>query len=121
MEAMPSADFTSADFAAKQFAAPEIPQDLDQLPKHGVIEFVDRLARAHGVVYERSKLDDWAEAVTRAAGDDVRLDQTEELLLVLRKLNLLTSRQASRLMVNHMREMKDVRSVRGLQDGRVSP
>lgn len=46
-------------------------KDLDQLPTHGVREYVEQLARAHGVEYRRSGLDDFAEAVTRVAGDDV--------------------------------------------------
>lgn len=45
-------------------------EDLDQLPRHGVREYVEQLARAHRVEHRRSGLDDFAEAVTRLAGDD---------------------------------------------------
>jgi hypothetical protein len=99
----------------------QMPQDIEMLPKSGVGAFVDRFARAHKVVYERSRLDDWAEAVTRAAGDDVRLDRTEKVLVALKKLNLVSGRQAARLLTNYMREAEDVRSVPGLRDGRLSP
>ena len=97
-----------------------IPQNLEMLPKSGVGAFVERLARAHSVDYVRSRLEDWSEAVTRAAGDDVRLDRTEKLLVELKKKNLIDGRQAARLLTNHMREVKDVRSVQGLRNGRIS-
>jgi hypothetical protein len=97
---------------------PELPADLEQLPKVGVGAYVERLACANNVTYVRSKLDDWAEAVTRAAGDDVRLDQTEKLLVALKKKKLIDGRQAARLLTNHMRETRNVRSVQGLRNGR---
>ena len=88
-----------------------LPRDLDSLPKTQVSEFVLDFARAHHVEFERTGLDDWAEAVTRAAGDDVALDLTEKLLVTLKKRQLINGRQMARLMTNHMRECKDVRPV----------
>lgn len=85
--------------------------DVEQLPKEGVGEFVRRFARAHNVVYQRTRLDDWAEAVTRAAGDDVRLDHTEKLLVALKKQHLINGRQAARLLTNYMNESERVRPI----------
>ncbi|MNT35430.1 hypothetical protein D3C72_1714580 [compost metagenome] len=85
--------------------------DVDQLPKEGVGEFVRRFARAHNVVYQRTRLDDWAEAVTRAAGDDVRLDHTEKLLVALKKQHLINGRQAARLLTNYMNESERFRPI----------
>ena len=100
---------------------PHMPQDIDLLPKVGVGGFVERFARAHNVFYKRTQMDDWAEAVTRAAGDDVRLDRVEKLLVALKKRNLINGSQAARLMTNHMRESKDVRSVPGPRNSGLSP
>lgn len=91
-----------------------MPLDPDALPTTGVSSFVERFARAHGVTHVRTGLDDYAEAVTRAAGDDVVLDATGKLLTALKKKELINGRQLARLMTNHMREVKGVRSVRGL-------
>lgn len=86
----------------------QLPSDIDALPRNGVKAFVEQLARAWHVSYQRTKLDDWSEAVTRAAGDEVRLDRTEKLLVALKKRNLINARQAARLMTNYMRERKHV-------------
>lgn len=85
--------------------------DVDQLPTEGVGEFIRNFAQAHNVVYRRTRLDDWAEAVTRAAGDDIQLDSTEKLLVALKKLHLINGRQAARLLSNYMEELERVRPV----------
>lgn len=93
-----------------------LPESLDLLPKEHVREFVERLAKAHGIHYQRTGLDDFAEAVTRLAGDDGSLDDTGKLLATLRKKAVITGRQLARLMTNYMMEQRDdVRPVRGLQ------
>ncbi|ROZ79202.1 type IV toxin-antitoxin system AbiEi family antitoxin domain-containing protein [Ramlibacter sp. WS9] len=98
----------------------ELPDDVTQLPNKGVGAFVARLAKAHGVVYTRTQLDDFAEAVTRLAGDDERLDATGKLLATLRKQSVINGPQLARLMTNHMREQQDaVRPVRGLPHRRL--
>lgn len=91
----------------------EVPEDVTQLPHRGVGTFVARLAKAHGVAYKRTQLDDFAEAVTRLAGDDEQLDDTGKLLATLRKKSVINGPQLARLMTNHMSEQQDaVRSVR---------
>lgn len=81
-----------------------LPDDLDALPKKNVSDFVHRLARSRHVIFKRSGLDEWAEAVTRAAGDDVKLDETGKLLVILKKKHFINGRQMARLMANHLRE-----------------
>ena len=98
-----------------------LPADLDRLPKHGVREFVERLAQAHGVQYRRTGLDDFAEAVTRLSGDDVKLDHTGKLLVALKKPHVINGRQLARLVTNYMTEEESVRSVRGLPNRGLSP
>jgi hypothetical protein len=97
-------------------AAPRLLADVDKLPTQNVGKFVERLAQAYGIQYRRSGLDDFAEAVTRAAGDDVELDLTAKLLVALKKQNRINGRQFARLMANHIREIKRVRPVRGLRN-----
>lgn len=76
----------------------------DQLPTTGIREFVERLAKAHGVEYQRTGLDDFSEATTRVAGDDVTLDRTGKLLVALKKKNLITARQLAQLVTNYLTE-----------------
>lgn len=64
--------------------------DLDLLPEQDVKQYIERLATAHQIAFERTQVDDWSEAVTRAAGDDVQLDGTEKLLVAVKKRRMIT-------------------------------
>lgn len=72
-----------------------IPQDLSLLPTVNVRQFIESLAEAHGVKYERTGLDEFAEAVTRLAGDEASLDKTGELLVELKRRQILNGRQVA--------------------------
>lgn len=85
-----------------------LPDDLDELPKKNVSEFVKQFSLSKHIQFKRSGLDDWAEAVTRASGDDVKLDDTVKLLVTLKKNHLINARQMARLLTNHLREQKSV-------------
>ncbi|MFZ6722523.1 hypothetical protein [Undibacterium sp. Ji49W] len=85
-----------------------MPKELDELPTSGVSEFVQRFANAHNVAFARSGLDDWAEAVTQASGDNVQLDQISKLLITLKKQHLIDGQQLARLITNHLKETANV-------------
>ena len=78
----------------------------DHLPTADVARFVADLAREHGVVAVRTKLDEFAEKVTELSGDEVRLDKTELTLVMLAQKGVITGRQMSLLILNHMRERR---------------
>ncbi|RSZ60448.1 hypothetical protein HF313_19845 [Massilia atriviolacea] len=93
---------------AKQLPPPaEVPQDLSQIPQKNVAMYICAVARQHNIQYERSRLDDWVEAVTRASGDDVQLDATGQILVALFKAKVINGAQMSRLMTNYLFEKKD--------------
>jgi hypothetical protein len=81
-------------------------EDLNALPLKNVSMFVQRFAMSRNVHFKRTGLDPWAEAVTRASGDDVTLDETGKLLVALKKLHLINGRQMARLMSNHLSELR---------------
>jgi hypothetical protein len=81
-----------------------------QIPKAGVSQFVARLARKHHITYVRTTGDEWAEPVTRLAGDEVRSDGTGDLLVALKRAKKLTDREMVALLVSHQREKRRVRS-----------
>ena len=85
-----------------------LPDDLNALPLKNVSAFVQRFAMSRDVHFKRSGLDQWAEAVTRASGDDVTLDETGKLLVALKKKHLIKGRQMARLMSNHLSEHRGV-------------
>ena len=63
--------------------------------KTAVAEDIRQLARQHGVTYEASALDAWADQVTRLAGDDVELDDVENLLVALVRAKAITSKEST--------------------------
>lgn len=85
-----------------------LPENLDDLPRKNVSEFVKQFALSRQIDFKRSGLDDWAEAVTRASGDEVMLDITGKLLVTLKKNQMINGRQMARLMTNHLREHQSV-------------
>lgn len=93
----------------------ELPEDVSRLPKSGVRDFVECLAKAHGVKHKPTGLDAFAEAVTRLSGDDAGLDGTGKLLVELKKRHIISNQQLSRLVTNYMAEGSDVRSIQGLR------
>ncbi len=78
----------------------------DPLPTANVARFVADLAREHGVVVVRTKLDQFAEKLTELSGDDVRLDATELALVRLTERGIITAREMNMLILNHIREQR---------------
>ena len=63
--------------------------------KAAVAADIRQLARQHGVTYEASALDAWADQVTHLAGDDVELDDVENLLVALVRAKAITSKEST--------------------------
>ena len=81
-----------------------MPDGLEMLPKTGVAAFVESFAHAHNVTAKQSRLNEWAVAVSRMAGDDIKLDQVELLLVEPKLQELISGRQAARLVTLFHRE-----------------
>ena len=62
------------------------------------------LAREHGVSYQFTKLDELGNAMCRLAGDNVKLDDTELLLLALERAGHLSTKDGNRLHAAYMRQ-----------------
>ena len=69
-------------------------------------DHVRRLAGFHGVRYGPTAADQWAETVTRLAGDDVRSGPVQDLLVALKRAGKLTKADMATLLVNYLRERK---------------
>jgi hypothetical protein len=83
-----------------------------KIPGSGVTRFVQGLARQFKVTYAPNSMDRWADAVTRLAGDEVHADDTQDLLVMLKRSGKLSIDEMTLLMINHLREQKQsVRSV----------
>ncbi len=69
-----------------------------------VAEEIHALARKHDVRYSPRPIDEWAGHVTRLAGDDVQLDEIEQLLIALQRAGHLTRPVALALQAKYLRE-----------------
>jgi hypothetical protein len=79
-----------------------------RIPSSGVSRYVAELGARHHVTYSRTQGDEWADAVTRLAGDEVESDETGDLLVALRRAHKLTDREMAALLASHLRERKRV-------------
>jgi hypothetical protein len=67
---------------------------------------IRELASRHHVVFAPTKLDAFAQDVTRLAADDVRLDEVECLLLGLQRAGHISRPELVHLQANYLREAK---------------
>jgi predicted LPLAT superfamily acyltransferase len=75
--------------------------------RHSATETVIRnLARRHAVAYARTQNDALANHITRLAGDDVQLDEVEQLLIALQRGGHLSRVEAVRLQAKYLREAR---------------
>ena len=65
---------------------------------------IHQLAIRHGISRRRSKLDDFGDAVTRLAGDEVHLDAAEWLPVELGRAEVLTGADNTLLHHRYLRE-----------------
>ncbi|WP_414041571.1 hypothetical protein ACJU26_05800 [Acidithiobacillus sp. M4-SHS-6] len=73
-----------------------------------VQETVLKMAHAHGVVVQKTPVDMLAETITALAGDRVETDDTERLILALRRAHVLNGESAMLLLGKHLNERRHV-------------
>jgi len=77
--------------------------DVTSTKVRSVAEEIRALAREHGTTYEPTPLDELGNAITRLAGDDVELDETQLLLLALVRAGVLTKEKSASLRARYIR------------------
>jgi hypothetical protein len=70
--------------------------------------YVRQLAKREGIVFAPTFADLWAKAVTKLAGDEVRSDKTDDLLVALTRAGKLSPRDMTRLVIAHHRNLARV-------------
>jgi hypothetical protein len=74
------------------------------VPTKNVGSFVIELAEHHNVSYSYNSMDQFADSVTTLAGDDVKHDRIEDLLVALKRAGKLSMQQVAQLSANYLRE-----------------
>ncbi|WP_020558486.1 DUF6088 family protein [Thiofilum flexile] len=74
------------------------------IPTKGVARYIQDLAYQHQIIYTDNPMDQWADTVTRLAGDEVKSDGIEDLLIALKRAGKLSKQDVAILAVNYLRE-----------------
>lgn len=69
---------------------------------------VRQLANREGIVFAQTFADLWAEAVTKLSSDEVKSDETDDLLVALTRAGKLSPRDLARLVISHHRNLTRV-------------
>ena len=69
---------------------------------------VRQLANREGIVFAQTFADLWAEAVTKLSSDEVKSDETDDLLVALTRAGKLSPRDMARLVISHHRNLTRV-------------
>jgi hypothetical protein len=80
------------------------------IPSSGVGRYVVELAKRFNVQYTKTYGDQWAESVTRLAGDEVSSSHVKDLLVALKRAGKVSSGEMAALLMNYLREGKQDRA-----------
>ena len=70
--------------------------------------YVRNLAKKEGILFQPIFADRWASSVTALAGDDVRSDATDDLLVALTRSGKLTPQEMVAFVIRHHNDLKRV-------------
>lgn len=71
-------------------------------------QYVRNLARHEGVRFNPIYADHWARSVTNLAGDEVKSDSIDDLLVELTRLGKMTPKEMVALVIKHHNDLKRV-------------
>jgi len=78
------------------------------IPMTGLRTYIANLAQHHGIAYVKTGSSALAEVITRLAGDDVKPDETEKLVIALRRANIINGPIMVTLLGRYFDETRDV-------------
>ncbi|MDP4536334.1 type IV toxin-antitoxin system AbiEi family antitoxin domain-containing protein [Alkalimonas collagenimarina] len=78
-----------------------------KFPTKNVAQYVEALAHSHQVKYKKCSLDRWANSVTKLAGDEVRQDSVEDLLIAMKRAGKISTKDVAILTINYLRERNE--------------
>ena len=81
---------------------------LRHIPSTGLISFIATLAKEHGVSFARTGSDALADVITRLADDEVVTDETEDLIVALRRADVIDGPTMVSLLGSYLDEKRHV-------------
>ncbi|WP_052166536.1 DUF4187 domain-containing protein [Methylobacter tundripaludum] len=74
------------------------------IPTTGLAKYITDLAKQHNVAYVKTLADEWADTITGLSDDSIESDDIEDLLLALKRAEILNIDDMLSLLVNYLRE-----------------
>lgn len=84
------------------------PTPAFDIPATGMRAYVANLAQQYGIAYVKTGSGALAQVITNLADDDVRPDETEQLLIALRRANIIDGRNMVLLLGRYFDETRHV-------------
>ena len=81
---------------------------LSHIPSVGVGPFIANLAKRHGVTFAKTGSDAVAGVITRLADDEVITDETEDLIVALRRAHVIDGPTMISLLGHYLDEKRQV-------------
>ena len=81
-------------------------EKISDIPTAGLKDYIADLARQHGVSYIKTSTDVFAETITRLADDDITTDDTEDLLVALKRAHVIDAETMVALLGNYLEEKR---------------
>lgn len=72
----------------------------------GLSAYIADLAKRHGIAYVKTESSALAQVITRLAGDDGNPDETEKLVIALRRANIINGPTAVTLLGRYFDERR---------------
>lgn len=72
------------------------------MSKHGIKNYIQHLAQSHNVTYVSAPVDALADHITALADDVVQNDDTKNLLVALKRAQVISGRQMNTLLVQYL-------------------
>ena len=80
----------------------------EEIPLTGLGTFVANLAKRHGITYVRTGSSALAEVITRLSDDEVKPDETEKLVIALRRAKVIDGSTMVTLLGRYFDEARGV-------------
>lgn len=85
------------------------------IPTSGLADFITDLAQKYGIQYARTPNDALADVITRLADDVIVPDETENLVVALKRAHVIDGQTMVTLLGNYFDELKHIQAVQRLQ------
>jgi len=85
--------------------------NINDIPSSGLKIFISELSKKHGVRYARTGSTVLAQAITRLSDDDIAPDDTEKLVIALKKAKVINGSEMLTLLGRYFDENRHVRSL----------